>query len=149
MKALTNLALRIKTLSVNDLIDELGEHTEFIDLIIELNTKNQLYDKGVNSKGESIGDYSRYTKAIKDEKGQIFDHVTLNDTGKFYESFKVYINSQKDFVITADTIKDMSDLIADWGREILGLNEDSLAILRDKAKQILIPYIKSIILKNG
>jgi len=148
MKALTNLALRVKSLSVNDLVDELGEHPEFIDLIIELNTKKQLYDRGINSKGESIGDYSLYTKAIKDEKGQIFDHVTLNDTGKFYESFKVYINSQKDFVITADTIKDTSDLIVDWGREILGLTDESLNVLRESAKNILIPYVKSVILQR-
>ena len=148
MKALTNLALRVKSLNINDMVDELGEHPEFIDLIIELNTKKQLYDRGINSKGESIGDYSLYTKAIKDEKGQIFDHVTLNDTGKFYESFKVYINSQKDFVITADTIKDTSDLIVDWGREILGLTDESLNVLRESAKNILIPYVKSVILQR-
>lgn len=148
MKALTNLALRVKSLSVNDLVDELGEHSEFIDLIIELNTKNQLYDKGVNSKGESIGDYSLYTKAIKDNNGQITDHVTLNDTGAFYESFKVYVNSQKDFVISADTIKDTSDLIVDWGKEILGLTEESLNILRERAKDILIPYVKNTLLQR-
>lgn len=148
MKALTNLALRVKSLSVNDLVDELGEHSEFIDLIIELNTKNQLYDKGINSKGESIGDYSLYTKAIKDNHGQITDHVTLNDTGAFYESFKVYVNSQKDFVISADTIKDTSDLIVDWGKEILGLSEESLKILRETAINILIPYVKSILLQR-
>lgn len=148
MKALTNLALRVKSLNINDMVDELGEHPEFIDLIIELNTKKQLYDRGINSKGESIGDYSLYTKAIKDEKGQIFDHVTLNDTGKFYESFKVYVNSQKDFVITADTIKDTSDLIVDWGREILGLTDESLNVLRESAKNILIPYVKSVILQR-
>lgn len=148
MKALTNLALRVKSLNVNDMVDELGEHPEFIDLIIELNTKNQLYDKGVNSKGESIGDYSLYTKAIKDNNGQITDHVTLNDTGAFYESFKVYINSQKDFVISADTIKDTSDLIVDWGKEILGLTEESLVTLRENAKDILIPYVKFVILQR-
>lgn len=148
MKALTNLALRIKSLNINDMVDELGEHPEFIDLIIELNTKKQLYDKGINSKGESVGDYSLYTKAIKENSGQIFDHVTLNDTGKFYESFKVYINSQKDFVITADTIKDTSDLIVDWGREILGLTDESLNVLRESAKNILIPYVKSVILQR-
>lgn len=148
MKALTNLALRVKSLSVNDLVDELGEHPEFIDLIIELNTKNQLYDRGINSKGESIGDYSLYTKAIKDNNGQITDHVTLNDTGAFYESFKVYVNSQKDFVISADTIKDTSDLIVDWGKEILGLTEESLNILRESAKEILIPYVKNILLQR-
>jgi hypothetical protein len=148
MKALSNLALRVKNLSVNDLVDELGEYPEFIDLIIELNTKNQLYDKGVDAIGDSIGSYSAKTKAIKDASGQISDHVTLNDTGKFYESFKVYINSQKDFVISADTIKDTDDLIFKYGKDILGLNEDSLTILRESAKKILIPYVKFVLLQR-
>lgn len=148
MKALTNLALKVKSLSVNDMVDELGEHPEFIDLIIELNTKNQLYDKGVDSLGDRIGSYSPKTKAIKDANSQISDHVTLNDTGKFYDSFKVYINSQKDFVISADTIKDTDDLIFKYGKDILGLNEDSLKILRESAKNILIPYVKFVILQR-
>jgi len=87
MKVLANLANRIKSLNVLDMIHELSEHTEFTDYIIELNTRNQLFDKGVNSKGESIGDYSANTKGIKQANGAIYDHVTLLDTGKFYESF--------------------------------------------------------------
>ena len=146
MKALTNLALRVKSLNVNDMIHELSENNDFMDFIIELNTKNQLYDKGVNSKGDSIGEYSPMTKGIKQEEGRPYDHVTLNDTGAFYESFRVYLNSQNQFVITANVIKDTSDLITDWGKEILGLNEDSLKLLREKAKKILIPYVKKIIL---
>ena len=146
MRALVNLANRVKSLNVNDMIHELSEHTEFTDYIIELNTKNQLYDKGINSKGISIGEYSIKTKGIKQAKGDIYDHVTLLDTGDFYESFRVYLNSNSDFVISANSIKDTSDLIADWGKDILGLNEDSLTLLRLKAKLILIPYVKKIIL---
>ena len=147
MKALVKLANNIKSLTVNDMIHELSEHPEFTDYIIELNTKNQLYDKGVNSQGESIGSYSSRTKQIKTEKGQITDHVTLLDTGAFYESFKVFL-SGSDLVVSANTIKDTDDLIEKYGKEILGLNEDSLVLLRLKAKLILIPYVKGIILKR-
>lgn len=145
MRALESLANRVKSLSVTDMVHELSENTEFMDYIIELNTKNQLYDKGVNSLNVSIGDYSPKTKGIKQEQGQPFDRVTLNDTGAFYESFITYFNG-KDIVISANVIKDTSDLISDWGKEILGLNEDSLTLLRLKAKLILIPYIKKILL---
>lgn len=147
MKALVKLANNIKSLTVNDMIHELSEHPEFTDYIIELNTKNQLYDKGVNSQGERIGSYSARTKQIKTEKGQITDHVTLLDTGAFYESFKVFL-SGSDLVVSANTIKDTDDLIEKYGKEILGLNEDSLVLLRLKAKLILIPHIKGIILKR-
>lgn len=145
MRALESLANRVKSLSINDMIHELSENTEFMDYIIELNTKNQLYDKGVNSLNVSIGEYSPKTKGIKQEQGQPFDRVTLNDTGAFYESFITFFNG-KDIVISANVVKDTSDLISDWGKEILGLNEDSLTLLRLKAKLILIPYIKKTLL---
>jgi len=145
MRALESLANRVKSLNVTDLIHELSEHKDFTDFIIELNTKNQLYDKGVNSLNVSIGDYSPKTKGIKQEQGQPYDRVTLNDTGAFYESFITFFNG-KDIVISANVVKDTSDLISDWGKEILGLNEDSLTLLRLKSKLILIPYIKKILL---
>jgi hypothetical protein len=147
MKALVKIANQIKSLSVLDMIHELSEHPEFTDYIIELNTKNQLYDKGVDSLGDRIGSYSAKTKQIKAEKGQITDHVTLLDTGAFYESFKVFLRGS-DLVVSANTIKDTGDLIEKYGKEILGLNEDSLVLLRLRAKLILIPYIKGIILKR-
>lgn len=147
MKAIANLAQRVKSISIDDMLHELSEHTEFTDYIIELNTKNQLYDKGIDAKGERIGSYSPKTKAIKDANGEISDHVTLLDTGKFYESFRVFLQGS-DLIISADTIKDTDDLIFKYGQDILGLNEDSLEKLRLKAKLILIPYVKGIILRR-
>lgn len=147
MEALRNLAKRIKTLNVNDCIYHLSLNKSFTDYIIELNTKKQLYEKGVGSDGIRIGSYSPKTKQIKDSKGQISDHVTLLDTGEFYKSFSVFL-SGSDFVISANTIKDTDDLIYKYGEEILGLNEESLILLREKAKDILIPYVKSVILQR-
>lgn len=146
MTRLHRIATNVKKLNVNDLLHELSETTAFTDYIIELNTKKQLYDKGVDAKGESLGEYSLYTRALKQERGQINDHVTLNDTGDFYNSFSVYLNGSN-FIVSANTIKDTSDLIADWGRDILGLNEESLKLLREKALQILIPYVKKLLLQ--
>lgn len=147
MKAISNLAQRVKSISIDDMLHELSEHVEFTDYIIELNTKNQLYDKGIDAKGERIGSYSAKTKAIKDANGEISAHVTLLDTGKFYESFRVFLQGS-DLIISADTIKDTDDLIFKYGQDILGLNEDSLEKLRLKAKLILIPYVKGIILRR-
>ena len=93
--------------------------------------------KGINSKGESIGDYSWYTKAIKTEKGQPTDRVTLKDTGEFYNSFITYWNDtgNGEIQIDADTIKEGGDdLLIDWGRDIIGLSEESLSKLRDMAR---------------
>jgi hypothetical protein len=154
MEALKNLALRIKNLSVLDLVHELSETPEFTDLIIDLNTKNQLYDKGIDSEGRSLGDYSANTiegtnqYQGKKQKGQRYDHITLNDTGAFYESFKVFLDSNSDFEITADTLKDTTDLIEEYGENILGLTDESLGILREKAKEIIINYLRGILQNN-
>lgn len=131
----------------------LSQDRSFTDFIIELNTKNQLFDKGIDSTGRQLsdigGEYSLVTMQLAAKKGKpkkSRTHINLNDTNEFYQSFKVYLDSQSDFKITADTIKDTTDLLSDWGKDILGLTEDSLTMLRLKAKLILIPYVKRVIL---
>lgn len=151
MKALAALALRAKSLTIDELILELSKHRSFTDFIIELNTKKQLFEKGVNADNVKLsdigGDYSPYTLELHPEK--VADIITLYDTGDFYNSFRVfYLNGT--LTISADTIKDTTDLIREWGDKILGLNEDSLKLLRDKAKEIIIPYVKKRLLtRNG
>lgn len=145
MRALEALANRIKAITVQEVLKHLSENKSFTDLIIELNTRKQLFDKGIDSLGDNIGSYSAKTKQIKAAKGQITDHVTLFDTGDFYESFRVFFNGS-DFIISADTIKDTDDLIFKYGSEILGLTNESLSLLREKAKEIIIPYVRKKIL---
>lgn len=136
------MANRLKSITVNELLILLSQSNEFTDLIIELNTRKQLYDKGIDSTGANIGSYSAKTKQIK---SGITDHVTLLDTGDFYKSFRVFYQSGN-FIISADTIKDTDDLIFKYGEDILGLTENSLSELRDKAKEIIIPYVKKKLL---
>lgn len=149
MRALVALANRIKQLKTSELLKILSENKQFTDLIIELNTRKQLFEMGVNSDGISLenigGGYSGKTIEYKKEKGQRYDHVTLNDTGDFYNSFKVFLDSSG-FVISADVVKDTTNLITEWGEKILGLTHESLSILREKAKEILIPYVRKKIL---
>lgn len=129
---------------------QLANNREFTDYIIYLNTQKQLFEKGINANGIKLsdigGDYSHYTVELKKEKGQPIDRITLKDTGDFYNSFVVFLDGQDDFVISADTIKDTTDLIVEWGKEILGLNEESLILLRQKALPIIINYVEKQIL---
>src|ERR1017187_5547833 len=106
-QALTNKINSVKQLSLKNIYHELFLDKEFNDFIIELNTQTQLYEQGIDSTGESIGEYSAYTKMLKKEKGQITDHVTLKDTGEFYKSFKTYWNGfgEGEIVITANPYK--------------------------------------------
>lgn len=104
-------------------------------MIIEMNTHEQLFQKGVDSKGVPLmdigGDYAFVTKDIKDYLGQPIDRITLKDTGDFYKSWRVRVLGDVIF-IEADTIKDGDDLRQRWGNDILGLTEES--------KQKLINY---------
>lgn len=147
MRALEALANRIKAITVLEVLKHLSENKQFTDLIIELNTRKQLFDKGIDSTGRQLsdvgGNYSPYTLQLHPEK--IEDKITLFDTGDFYESFRVFY-SNGDFIISADTIKDTSNLIEDWGANILGLTDESLSLLREKAKEIIIPYVRKKIL---
>lgn len=99
-------------------------------LIIQLNTRGQLYVKGIDSQGRQLssigGDYTAYTLDLKDASrpNNTAGHIDLFDTGQFYESF--HVKSESDgFVIAADTIKEGEDLRVRWGNDILGLTDTS------------------------
>lgn len=55
-----------------------------------MNAEEQLFEQGINRLGVDIMDYAPYsplTIAIKEEKGQPTNRVTLRDTGDFEASF--------------------------------------------------------------
>ena len=110
------------------------------NMVIELNTEDQLYSKGIDSLGNSLGLYSEITISIKRSKGQPTDRVTLKDTGDFYDTFKVDVR-EGEIVITANTIKDQDDLIQKYGSDIIGLTDDNLQKLIIFAKGLYIDYL--------
>lgn len=98
--------------------------------IIDMNAENQLYEQGINNLGVNISDYmpySPYTIAIKEEKGQPTDRVTLRDEGDFESSFFVEAGNTQ-FEIKAADFK-TEDLIKKYGRQILGLTDENIAKL--------------------
>lgn len=124
-----NVLNALLILNVDDLAFEIAKQDTFQDLVIELNTEKQLFDKGEDSTGrtlESIGGaYSPFTVSIKQAKGQPTNRVTLFDTGEFYASWSVK-PFKGGFIIDADPNKDDTNLFDEWGNEIVGLNEENL-----------------------
>lgn len=116
------------------------------NMIVEMNTIEQLYDKGIDSTGELLsdigGDYSFNTKAIKSAQGVPYDRVTLKDTGDFYKSWRVFIDGNL-IRIQANTMKD-EDLQNRWGTNILGLTEES----KGKLVRFAIDRYREYLLKN-
>ena len=120
------------------------------DLIIEMNTQDQLYEKGIDALSMDLksigGDYSDVTKDVKSYFNEPYEHITLKDTGDFYKSFRVKaINGS--IIISADTIKDEDDLTDRWGSNILGLTKESREKLVQFAKVYYIREVKRQIWK--
>lgn len=110
-------------------------------------TEDQLFEKGEDGLGSPLGEYSDFSKFFKENiAGQLgrstrSDHITLKDTGEFYESVRVKVTS-KGIEMVADTQKDDTDLIDEFGKAILCLNDENLdnfirpVLLNDLTKDI-------------
>lgn len=92
--------------------------------IIDFNVEDQLYERGIDSRGKSLGEYANFTKEKKEQEGKPFDRVTLRDEGDFHRSFNVKFGVDR-FQIEASDSK-TEDLQQDWGDEILGLTDQNL-----------------------
>jgi len=124
--------------ALKDMADRLREFERNVPKIIQeviidndgyiagMNATDQLYDKGENAIGVSLMDFQPYTLAtiaIKTEKGQPTDRVTLFDEGDFQGSF--YIDAREnEFEIKAGEWK-TEDLQKKYGKTILGLNHEN------------------------
>lgn len=115
--------------------------------IVDMNAEEQLYEQGVNRLGVDIMDYAPYspvTIEIKKALGQPTNRVTLRDEGDFESSFFLEVGD-KQFEIKASDFK-TEDLIKKYGRQILGLTKENIAVLiwqyiypdlMEKAKNVL------------
>ena len=134
MKDFDRLLGNIQKLDLNDIFLSMWRRNDVQDYIIELNTEgektSQLFELGVDSQGNRLGDYSGFTKNIKASKGQRIDHITLKDTGEFYKSFKVTPN-KKGFRISANPNKEDNNLFDDFGIDIVGLTKENVKLLLD------------------
>jgi len=136
------------------MVQVVGKDRSLLNLIVTLNTEDQLFKKGEDALGNEITpEYTPFTVELKQAKGQPTDRVTLKDTGDFYKSFLAHVDNSGDIIISADPIKIdeqtglETNLTIKYGREIIGLNQHSLDILNEK---IILPaqkYIKEKIFK--
>ena len=125
-------------LDVNKALD-FSVDSDIQELIIELN-QEQLYNLGEDSEGKSLGTYAPTTVMIKQAQGVPTDRITLKDTGDFYSSFKVFYSNGEIF-IDADGQKDDTNLFAEYGEDILGLNDANMSIFIDEVKKNIVFYL--------
>ena len=133
----------------NQYLKEILNDIDAATFIIDANANQQLYEQGVNALGVSIASYAPYkpfTIAVKKQKGQPTDRVTLRDTGDFERSFHLKIGRES-FIVTADDWK-TDELMEKYGK-IFGLtNENKAKLCQQYIKPDLILRIKNEI-SNG
>lgn len=104
---------------------------DVMDMIIQMNTEDQLEEQGIDSLGRALGEYSPFTIAEKRMKGDRYDHITLKDTGAFYDSWIVWVDTTGINLDADDTSRYDEPLFEVWGVDVLGLTEDNMIILQE------------------
>lgn len=161
-----NIVKKASKLSTDKLVFAIMKDKDITDEMVRMNTMDQLYDEGIDSKGNFLGYYSPATIQGtqnfegKIQKGQRHDHITLNDSGKFYASEKVKLYADG-MTFSAQTQKTSNetviyydekgkglksskkkkvvdtDLIKDFGKDILGLTNENLSyVIKDVQKAL-------------
>ena len=128
---------RIKTFDFDKAILKVVKDND--NIAIDLNTDAQLFDKGIDSKGNLLpGPYAPFTIDIKSIKGQPTDRITLRDTGDFHDSFFLKANS---FPVEVDASDPKTaELKSEWGEDIFGLTGESQSELNDH----ILPDIQNV-----
>lgn len=139
MKRLKDLIYKLKSFEreIKDAIERTLKDNEYI--ILEMNTEDQLYERGIDRFGRQIAEYAPYspiTIEIKKLKGQPTGRVTLRDEGDFHASFYIEYTSDGFEIKASDWKTDM--LVKGYGEGILGLADDNF---KDLAQNYIAPAI--------
>jgi hypothetical protein len=138
-ESILNLTDRIAKLDENKLLRNFVSLSAVQTFILDLNRKDQLFNKGVDSQNRALGIYTPFTINSKEERGVPVPsdfHITLFDTGEFYSTF-VVIPGKDFFEIDANPIREDSNLFEDFGTDILGLNDENLQKVIDLFKETI------------
>lgn len=89
------------------------------DKIIDFIKEKQLFEKGIDGKGQRLQEYTLFTKALKKQKGQPTNRTTLLDEEDFYDGFFVKLQGRDLFFNS--TNEKTPELIGKYGKDIFTL----------------------------
>lgn len=95
--------------------------TEILDYIRE----KQLFEKGIDGKGNKLLEYKPFTVAIKRQKGQPTNRTTLEDTGSFYRGFDLIFTDQDSIGVFSRDEK-TPELIEKYGADIFTFTSENI-----------------------
>lgn len=114
---------------------------EIQEKIIDFVRESQLYEKGIDGKGERLEPYSAYTVALKKQKGEVYNRTTLLDTGDFYEGMYITARDGKYTITSSDDKTPM--LHAKYGKNIMLVTDENNEIIN---KEEILPRLLEWIL---
>ena len=95
----------------------------------DLNTDDQLFDRGVDSDDNTLGDYAPLTVVLRSEAGLPIDRITTRVTGAFHDKWEG--NFTKFPVPFTSSDSKTPDLIELFGTRIFGLTPKNVDVLLD------------------
>ena len=127
MRRLDDLIRKLKAFEVAllETIEDAVRRNE--RLIVELNSEEQLFKKGINAAGVRLDSYRPYaesTKKRKRKKGQPTNRVTLRDERDFHYSFEIKYLSDGFELIATDFKTEI--LKKKYQENILGLTDENV-----------------------
>jgi hypothetical protein len=156
MKQFDNIIAKFERLSVEAETRKVISEQDVRHSIIMMNRKT-LYNKGERTTGAKIKtykaapgqSYSTFTIKTKSKKQQPYDRVTLNDTGAFYKSMIVKVDTSA-FKVDAIFEKNGENISKNLDiKDVLGLNENSLSKLSKQIKPKVLKNVRAAILQNN
>lgn len=116
-------------------------------LIIDLNTKEQLGEQGIDSKESSLGQYRPFTVEFRLSKGLQVGHIDFKVTGEYWGSWEIEVTKNA-LLINVDENR-FSELVNDLGfsEDHVGLTPKNLAMVRTLIRDNYISYAKKQLLR--
>lgn len=134
----TRLGSFVKSMATASVLDiETAAYNENVLVQMADLNKDQLNEEGLFVDGSDTPEYTPYTKKLKAEKGQPYEHMTFRDTGETQDSI---------------TYKFNGNLVADWTdfhnleenyKQIVGLASESMDFIKPEISENIRDHIKS------
>lgn len=130
---------------INEIMrDVMEENEDLQELVINMN-RQQLSEKGIDSKGAALGTYSDSHARARSAAGLQTDFIDLKFGGAFQDEF-IIEDATGDVIFSINSENWKRDILVErlghrpgFGEDIFGLTEEHLQILKER----MAPHIKA------
>ena len=110
---------------------------------------DQLFNRGIDSTGTTIGWYSQLTEILSGGEKKFNTHYTLKDTGQFYKQMFVVVLKDALVIDSDGAYKENGDnLFQKYGENIVGLTNENLGKLQNILRQKYIIWARKMLQIN-